>query len=71
MSTRKEIVRICDICKRRVSDDGEISYGGHAHAGWFSIERTGGGTSLRALREESEWDVCSIACLKLLAAKLA
>jgi hypothetical protein len=70
MSQHHAIIRICDICRKRVSDEGEVTYGGHVHAGWFTIERTGGSTTLRALKEEREWDVCSLGCLKMLAAKL-
>ncbi len=66
----KETVRICDVCKKRVSDEGEMMLGGHSHSGWFVIQRIGGGTSLRELKQENEWDVCGITCLKLLADKL-
>lgn len=43
MSTRKETVKICDVCKKRVSDDGEITFGGHVHNGWFKLNEHGGG----------------------------
>ncbi len=61
--TRKETVRICDVCKKRVSDDGELSIGGHAHSGWFNLHMTEGSTRLEALKRQREWDVCSVLCL--------
>lgn len=70
MSTRKETVKICDVCQKRVSDDGEITFGGHVHSGWFKLHEQGGGTSLEALRKVRDWDVCGIKCLKRLVAEL-
>lgn len=66
MATRKEIVKTCDVCQKRVTDEGEIHYGGHPHAGWFKISMHGGPTDLRSLQHQMEWDVCSKKCyLKL------
>lgn len=70
MATKKETVKVCDVCKKRVSDDGEMHFGGHPHAGWFAVEMHGGPTDLRSLRSQKEWDVCGTKCLKALAAKL-
>lgn len=70
MSHHKATVRICDICKKRVSDEGEITFGGHVHSGWFLIDQTSGSTKLSELKKKREWDVCGIDCLRLLVAKL-
>lgn len=70
MTTRKETVRVCDVCERRVSDEGEIQYGGSAHQGWFSVHRTSGKTDLGSLKAHRDWDVCGIGCLKQLTMRL-
>ncbi len=66
MSTKKETVKVCDVCKKRVSDEGETYFGGHPHAGWFKIEMHGGPTNLRALKAQHEWDVCGAKCFETL-----
>ncbi len=70
MSTLKETVKICDVCKLRVSDEGELHIGGHPHSGWFDVEMHGGPTDLRSLKAQKSWDVCSAKCLAQLAARL-
>lgn len=70
MTTRKETVRVCDVCKKRVSDEGEKYYGGHPHNGWFAIHQTGGSTDLDSLKKIRDWDLCSTACLNTLAANI-
>lgn len=70
MSRHKATVRICDICKKRVSDEGKISFGGSVHTGWFAIEQTSGSTQLSELNKQREWDVCGIECLRLLVARI-
>ena len=67
MATRKETVKVCDVCKKQVSDDGEMQLGGHPHSGWFAVQKHGGPTDLKSLREQKEWDVCGIGCLLKLA----
>ena len=64
MAQKTENIRICDICKVKVSDDGEIHYGGNPHQEWFTICQTGGSTQLRELKKKKEWDICSLKCLK-------
>lgn len=66
MSRHQATVRICDICKKRVSDNGEISYGGSVHTGWFTVEQTSGSTQLSELKKQREWDVCGVECLRRL-----
>lgn len=70
MATKKETVMVCDVCKKRVSDEGEMHIGGHPHAGWFTVEMHGGATDLRSLKSQKSWDVCSPVCLKTLAVKV-
>lgn len=70
MTTRKETVRVCDVCTRKVSDGGELHVGGHPHSGWFTVEQTGGRTTLGELKKRRDWDVCSIGCLNTLAANI-
>lgn len=70
MATKKETVKVCDVCKKRVSDGGEVHFGGHPHAGWFAVEMHGGRTNLKALQAEHEWDVCGKQCLQKLAATI-
>ncbi len=65
--TRKEVVKVCDVCGRKVSDEGEISFGGHPHAGWFAIDKHGGPSDLRSIRSPHHWDVCGTKCLLELA----
>jgi hypothetical protein len=71
MATKKETVKVCDMCKKRVSDEGETYYGGHPHAGWFSIFMHGGPTDLDSLKSEKQWDVCGKPCLQRLAVTLS
>jgi hypothetical protein len=71
MATRKETVKVCDVCKKRVSDEGEMHFGGHPHAGWFKIEKHGGPTDLESLRSQHRFDVCGTECLVKLAQRLA
>ena len=71
MSTKKEVVKVCDVCQKRVSDEGETYFGGHPHAGWFYIEMHGGPTDLRSLQSQHQWDVCGRKCLTELAKKLS
>jgi hypothetical protein len=71
MATKKQTVKVCDVCKHEVVDSGEMWIGGHSHAGWFAIEKHGGPTDLMSLREQKYWDVCSIECLTKLAASFA
>lgn len=66
MARRKENVRVCDVCKKRVSDEGEIHYGGHPHQGWFGVHETGGSTQLSELHRQKNWDACSAECLQKL-----
>lgn len=68
--TRKETVRVCDVCNVRVSDEGEIYCGGHPHSGWFTVNQTNGSSALRELNKKRQWDVCSRECLKKLAAHI-
>jgi hypothetical protein len=63
MATRTEIIKICDVCQRRTSDEHEEWYGGHPFAGWFTLQRHRGSTDLRSLRQKSTWDLCSKTCL--------
>lgn len=70
MATKQEIVKVCDVCNQRVSDEGEVHFGGHPHQGWFEVERIGGATDLKSLKAKRDWDVCSVRCLALLAATL-
>ena len=70
MATRKETVRICDVCQKSVTDSGELWIGGHPHNGWFSVRQSGGSTDLESLHKQRDWDVCSVKCLKALAEKL-
>lgn len=67
MTTRKETVRVCDVCKKKVSDGGELHIGGHPHTDWFTVEQTSGSTQLDELKKRRDWDLCSIACLQKLA----
>ena len=71
MATEKQTVKVCDVCKKKVVDSGEMWIGGHPHAGWFAVQKHGGPTNLESLREQKEWDVCGIKCLAKLAASLA
>lgn len=66
----KETVRICDVCKVRVSDEGETYYGGHPHNGWFTLNKTNGSSALRELNKKRQWDVCCKECLKNLSMHL-
>lgn len=70
MATRKETVKICDVCKKRVTDEGETYFGGHPHAGWFAVEKHGGPTDLASLKAQKKWDVCGVECLRKLSASL-
>jgi hypothetical protein len=63
VSRCKEEVRVCDGCNVRVSDQGEIRYGGSMFTGWLHIELTDGGTSLTSLRRQREWDYCCEGCM--------
>lgn len=65
VSTKKETVKICDVCKKRVSDEGETYYGGHPHQGWFEVHQRGGATDLASLQMKRDWDICSVKCLKM------
>lgn len=70
MSKYRASVRVCDICENRVSDEGEIGYGGSVHTGWFTVEQTSGSTKLSELNKQRDWDVCGIECLRLLVARI-
>lgn len=61
--TSKETVKVCAVCKKRVSDNGRITFGGHVHNGWFQIHKHGGSTTFAALKAKRDWDVCSRKCL--------
>lgn len=63
---KEEKVRICDICKKRVSDSGETMFGGSVFSGWFNIEMTVGSSNVNELKTQREWDVCGKECLKKL-----
>ena len=64
MTTRQEQVKICDNCKREVSDRGEKWVGGHPHNGWYSVSLHGGGTSIEALKRKRQYDFCCEKCMK-------
>ena len=51
-----ENVRVCDRCKKRVSDEGETYYGGHPFYGWYHVDIHGGPSDLASLRQQKEWD---------------
>lgn len=70
MSTKKETVKTCDVCGKRVSDGGETYFGGHPHAGWFAVEMHGGPTDLSSLKSQKQWDVCGAVCLEVLGTQL-
>ncbi len=70
MATLKETVKVCDCCKKRVSDTGEMHIGGHPHSGWFTVLMHGGPTDLESLKAKKEWDCCSAKCLMALAVRL-
>lgn len=63
MATKKEVVKICDICEKRVVTGGQLYISGHPFNGWFAITQHGGSTTLHELRKKREWDICSEECL--------
>ena len=63
---KEEKVRICDVCKKKVTDSGETMFGGSVFNGWFRLEITAGGTALRDTLTQTEWDICGKDCLKKL-----
>jgi hypothetical protein len=70
VSARKESILTCDNCGREVSDEGEISYGGHVHDGWYHLTRHGGSTALSELNRKRDWDLCGLKCLKAIQKEL-
>ena len=70
MSTRTEVVKTCDACGKRLSDDGEARYGGHPHNGWIHLNIHGGRTDLESLRKKKDYDVCGLGCLEELVRRL-
>jgi hypothetical protein len=70
MATKLETKIVCDVCKETTTDDGQTYYGGHPFNGWFHIDRHGGATDLASLRKQKDWDICSLKCLKKLAATI-
>lgn len=63
MATKKEIVRVCDVCSKEARTGGEMWIGGHPFNGWFTVSQHGGSTTLDELRKKREWDICSAKCL--------
>lgn len=70
MSIKKATIKTCDVCGRKVYDQGEAWIGGHPFSGWFEVNQHGGSTALHELRKTRSWDVCSQACLIKLATNL-
>jgi hypothetical protein len=70
VATKKETVKICDVCKKRVTDEGQTWVGGHPFVSWFAVENHGGLTDLASLKAQKEWDVCGVECLRKLATQL-
>lgn len=66
-NTKQVTTRICDNCKKEVSDGGELRIGGSVFSGWFEVKRICGSTSLENLRAQKEFDFCSPDCLKYFA----
>lgn len=63
MRTKQE-KRTCDHCGKYTTIDLESdSIGGHPFNGWFELQKHGGGTTLKDLREKGAWDFCSKVCL--------
>lgn len=67
MSERTEIVKTCDVCGKRVSDEGCTVLASlkrdcpDAHEGWFSLNRLG--IIDGSYRKTETWDLCSVPCL--------
>lgn len=68
MSERTEIVRTCDVCGKRVSDEGvnyhemplrQLDNAEHPFNGWFKL--------IRVDPSQSLWHLCSVPCLTRLA----
>lgn len=74
MSERTERVKTCDVCGKRVSDEGcgRLQYyrlgkpvADH-HLGWFSLNRLGGVIADGSYSKTETWDLCDLDCLKAL-----
>lgn len=61
---KKQNIRECDFCGKKVVADDEITYGGSPFDGWFFVEETSGSSQLSNLRRQKQWDLCSMKCLK-------
>lgn len=59
MSEKKLIVRVCDICGHKKTD--EVTFGGIRFYGWFRV------TEFAAVADRRTRDVCCVVCLKKLA----
>jgi len=65
----KADIRECDVCGKKVSDNGYPNFGGSVFSGWYSVRVVGGGTSIDELQSQHSWDVCSSNCLRVFADK--
>lgn len=65
--TRRELIKVCDVCHKKVSDDGQLYATSHPHSGWFTVTRSGGSSNMPAINLRNQWDCCSVECLAKLA----
>lgn len=64
MSSRTEIIYICDCCNKEVRYNANSSqYGGHPLNGWQRVTNINGSTQLSELNKSKEKDFCSVDCL--------
>lgn len=63
MVQKSASIRICDCCKKEVSDNGEMRFGGSAFDGWIHLNVVNGSTQLNELNKKSNFDFCSKECL--------
>lgn len=55
---------ICDNCRKEITNNGEVSYGGSWAGGWYHLSKWLGSTQLEELQKIRNWDFCSIKCLQ-------
>lgn len=54
----------CDVCHKKVFDNGEMLIGGNQFKGFYHLTKENQSTMLDDLQEKRNWDFCSVKCLK-------